>query len=79
MWHKWGLRFWNPKTKRGITRRTDKLLGTTSPTQTKPEFETTEYGDVTVTPVSLDTAVFSDDVNDYKYLIGITSRDLEKG
>ena len=34
-------------------------------------------GDVTLTPVSVDTTVVSHDVLDYKYLIGTLHRDLD--
>ena len=75
--HQGSLRLFNPKTKRDITRRTYKLLGTTPQTQTQPKFEIAENGDVTVTPVSADTPAASDNVDDYKYLVGTIYRDLE--
>ena len=73
--HQGGLRLYNPATKRVVIRRTYKILGPTPQPQTQLEYEMAENGDVTSIAVSQDTVLVSDDVNDYKYLIGTLHRD----
>ena len=68
---------YNPKTKRAVIRRTYKILGPTPQPPTHPEYEISVDDDVTVTPVSVNTTVVSDDVIDYKYLIGTLHRDVD--
>ena len=68
--HLGGLRLFNPATKREIIRHTYKVLGPEPQPFTQPEYEIDEEGDVTVTSVSVDTPAVSDNVLDYKYLIG---------
>ena len=77
MGHRGGMRLWNPKTKREIVRHTYKTIGITPPTQTRPEYELAENGEVTIMPVSQDTTTISNDVDDYKYLIGTLHRDVD--
>ena len=75
--HQGGLRLFNPLTKREVIRRTYKILGPESQSLDRPEYEISVDGDVTLTPVSVDTTVVSNDVLDYKYLIGTLHRDLD--
>ena len=64
--HQGGLRLYNPKTKRVIIRYTYKILGPTPQPHSHPEYE-----------IRVDITAVSDDVNDYKYLIGTLHRDFD--
>ena len=65
----------NPLTKHEMIRHTYKILGPTVPSQTRPDYELDEAGNVTTTTVTQDTVEDTANVNDYKYLIGTIHRD----